>query len=114
MTQRTQLATSDNGRYSYWLAEDRYIYQKSEETGAWLGWLCSLDAWERTFSCSADFGVYSEYSPAQERAIRLQAQGWRMHIERDRAGWRMFGYGPDRTTTEMERGAVLRFQRSAA
>ncbi len=54
--QRTKVATSHEGLYSYWLdRSDRYIYQRKEwsdkgaPTGEWIGWMCSEPAWERTF-----------------------------------------------------------------
>lgn len=47
---RKKLATSHEGKYSYWLDKDLYIYQRNEETGQWIGWLCSITPWENTFS----------------------------------------------------------------
>lgn len=47
---RKLVATSHAGAYSYHVDEDRYIYQRREADGVWIGWLCSLPAWEFTFS----------------------------------------------------------------
>lgn len=46
----TRVGTSHDAKYSYWLAEDMYVYQLNHATNEWQGWLCSLPAWERTFS----------------------------------------------------------------
>ena len=50
MSTRTMLATSHDSRYSYWSDPDLYIYQFNEHDQCWQGWLCSMDAWERTYS----------------------------------------------------------------
>lgn len=49
---RKLLATSHNERYAYYLGDDRYVYQWNAAEGTWAGWLCSLAAWESTFSRS--------------------------------------------------------------
>jgi len=47
---RTKLATSHEGRYSYWLdPTDRYIYQRDERTSEWIGWMCAQSVWETGF-----------------------------------------------------------------
>jgi len=51
---RKLLATSHEGKYSYWQDADNYIYQHDDREGRWLGWLCSLSAWEKTF-CKCDW-----------------------------------------------------------
>jgi hypothetical protein len=48
-TKQNKLATSHDGKFSYWLRSDRYVYQRNEITGEWIGWFCSEPAWERTF-----------------------------------------------------------------
>lgn len=48
----TRVASSHEGQYSYWIASDRYVYQLRHVDSTWIGWLCSLDVWERTFSKS--------------------------------------------------------------
>lgn len=62
ISDRRKLATSHDGRYSYWQEWDRYVYQFDERTGQSEGWFCSLDAWERTFS-KADWIVLVEVPP---------------------------------------------------
>lgn len=47
---RKLIATSHGNSYSYWLAEDLYIYQKRAIDGAWIGWFCHQSVWESTFS----------------------------------------------------------------
>jgi hypothetical protein len=46
---RVKLATSHEGKYSYWSDPDLYVYQRNELTGQWIGWLCTLAAWEDVF-----------------------------------------------------------------
>ena len=44
---RTRIATSHEGKYSYWRDDqDRYIYQRNEFTGEWIGWYCALSSWD--------------------------------------------------------------------
>ena len=50
---RVRVGSSHGGKYTYWQAPDRYVYQYDERRGEWVGWLCSLEAWERTFSKAA-------------------------------------------------------------
>ncbi len=50
---RLQIASSHDGRFTYWQDSDRYIYQRDETAGVWIGWLCSLGAWESTFCHAA-------------------------------------------------------------
>lgn len=47
-----KIATSHSGRYHYYAAPDRYIYQYDSLEDRMIGWFCSLEAWERTFSHS--------------------------------------------------------------
>lgn len=47
---RTKLASSHDGRYTYWLDRDRYVYQRDERMDKWLGWLCAESVWETVFS----------------------------------------------------------------
>ncbi len=49
---RTLVATSHEGKYTYWQDADRYIYQRNEVTHVWVGWLCALSSWESTFQHS--------------------------------------------------------------
>lgn len=49
---RKHVGTSHDGRYTYWLDADRYVYQRDERESKWKGWLCHLSAWENTFSKS--------------------------------------------------------------
>lgn len=50
---RKRVASSHDGRFSYWIDDDHYVYQRREMSGEWVGWFCSLPAWERTFNkCS--------------------------------------------------------------
>jgi hypothetical protein len=42
VTARERIGVSHEGKYSYWLdTSDRYIYQKNEVTGEWIGWICA-------------------------------------------------------------------------
>lgn len=43
-----KVASSHENTYSYWLYKF-HVYQRNELTG-WSGWLCSGEAWERTYS----------------------------------------------------------------
>ena len=106
---RTKVATSHEGKYSYWLDRDQYVYQYNHELEQWQGYLCSLAAWERSFFV-AGHRIYSEYSAAQEAGIRLQSQGWRIQIHpigRDdrglATGWQMNGWAPDREALDASR-----------
>lgn len=106
---RTKLATSHNGKYSLWLDADRYIYQFNEDTKQWQGYLCSVDAWERTFFVAGE-AKYSECAAAMDMGARLKAQGWRIQIHpdgRDERGmathWLMTGWAPDRASLEASR-----------
>lgn len=46
-TTRTKLATSHDGKYSYWLdTGDRYVYQRNEISNCWVGWYCAQSAWD--------------------------------------------------------------------
>lgn len=60
MTRRRRLvATSHDGRYAYYSdVKDRYVYQFRLADCVWIGWLCSLAAWESAFSKSSAFEVY--------------------------------------------------------
>lgn len=49
---RVLVATSHEGKYSYWMAPDRYVYQRNEIDQSWIGWLCAQSSWESTFSKS--------------------------------------------------------------
>lgn len=42
---RTQIGTSHDGKYTYWLDKDRYVYQWNEIKQEWIGWLCSHASW---------------------------------------------------------------------
>ena len=44
--ERKLIAYSHGRKYSYWLATDRYVYQRNEVTGAECGWLCAESSWE--------------------------------------------------------------------
>jgi hypothetical protein len=56
MADARKVATSNGGRYSYWLnVRDLYVYQRDDTTGAWGGWLCALPVWEAVFSKSPQF-----------------------------------------------------------
>jgi hypothetical protein len=54
---RKLLATSHDGRYSYWLAPDRYVYQFDERDEVWIGWICAQSVWEIAWSKSAMFNL---------------------------------------------------------
>lgn len=41
------LGTSHNGKYSYHLSDDGYVYQENI-FGRNVGWLCRYPSWERT------------------------------------------------------------------
>lgn len=47
---RKLVASSHEGKYTYHMGSDLYVYQRRESDGAWIGWLCSISAWEFTFS----------------------------------------------------------------
>ena len=49
---RRNVASSHGGKFTYWQHPDRYIYQRNEITGEWIGWYCSLAAWESTMGKS--------------------------------------------------------------
>ena len=108
---RTKIATSHDAKYSYWLdTSDRYIYQWNEGRQSWVGWLCSQDAWERTFSLSCELGEYSEWSPAADKGAILKSRGWSIQIERIASGrFRMFGFAPDRAALEAQPRAIPNF-----
>ena len=44
---RTKVGTSHEGQFTYWLdTTDRYVYQRRESDGLWIGWYCSQSSWE--------------------------------------------------------------------
>lgn len=44
------LGESHEGKFSYWLFADQYVYQLENAPKKWHGWFCSFPAWERTFA----------------------------------------------------------------
>jgi hypothetical protein len=78
-TMRTLIAESHGGQYTYWLDDTSpYIHQRRGMEGEWVGYLCSLDAWERTFSVTATFGPFASYAEAFDKWGLLHAHGWRL------------------------------------
>lgn len=70
MSDRVKVGTSHN-RFSYWLDHrDLYVYQYDDRCREWIGWLCSLDVWERTFGKAK--WVTLEISPAVFRLACME------------------------------------------
>ena len=45
-SERKLVGTSHDGRYTYHLDADRYVYQRSETDGEWIGWICAQSVFE--------------------------------------------------------------------
>ena len=71
---RQLIATSHKGAFSYW-REENTVFSRHGMSDEWIGYMCHIDVWNRTYSKLAS-KVCTSAEAAAFLSQRLKMRGW--------------------------------------